>query len=59
MGETRASIEIEKNTAIREIRNVAVELSVQIAEKLLRNELTKDKKQKELIEQLIKDVPVN
>jgi F-type H+-transporting ATPase subunit b len=59
LNEARASIEAEKNSAIREIRDTAAELSVQIAEKLLRNELSKDQKQKELIEKFIKDMPVN
>ena len=53
------SIEAEKNAAIREIRNTAAELSVQIAEKLLRRELSNDQKQKELIEQMIKEIPLN
>ena len=59
MADARTSIEAEKNTAIREIRNTAAELSVQIAEKLLRRELSNDQKQKELIEQMIKEIPVN
>ena len=59
MNDARASIEAEKNAAIREIRNIAAELSVQVAEKLLRNELSNDQKQKELIGQLIEDMPVN
>ncbi|MDR1155764.1 MAG: F0F1 ATP synthase subunit B [Bacteroidales bacterium] len=59
MNEARASIDAEKNAAIREIRDAAAELSIRIAEKLLRNELSNDQKQKELIEELIKDMPVN
>ena len=59
MVDARMSIEAEKNLAIREIRNTAAELSVQIAEKLLRHELSNDQKQKELVEQLITEIPVN
>jgi F-type H+-transporting ATPase subunit b len=59
MNEARASIDAEKNAAIREIRDTAAELSIQIAEKLLRNELSNDQKQKELIEKFIKNMPVN
>ena len=59
MTDARASIESEKLSAIKEIRNTAAELSVRIAEKLLRHELSNDQKQKELVEQLIKEVPVN
>jgi len=59
MNDARASIEAEKNMAIREIRNTAAELSVQIAEKLLRHELSNDQKQKKLVEQLINEMPIN
>ena len=59
MNDARISIEAEKNLAIREIRNTAAELSVLIAEKLLRRELSNDQKQKELVEQMIREMPVN
>jgi F-type H+-transporting ATPase subunit b len=59
MNDVRASIESEKNAAIREIRNATAEMSVQIAEKLLRRELSNDLKQKELVEELMKEIPVN
>lgn len=59
MMDARASIESEKILAIREIRNTFAELSVRVAEKLLRRELSKDQKQKELVEQMIKEMPVN
>jgi F-type H+-transporting ATPase subunit b len=59
LNDARISIEAEKNLAIREIRNTAAELSVQIAEKLLRNQLSNDQSQKELVEQMIKAMPVN
>ena len=59
LNDARTSIEAEKNQAIREIRDTVAELSVQIAEKLLRNELSDDQKQKELVEQMVKNMPVN
>ena len=59
INDARISIEAEKNLAIREIRFTAAELSVQIAEKLLRKELSNDLKQKALIEQMIREMPVN
>ena len=59
INDARISVEAEKNAAIREIRNTAAELSVQIAEKLLRRELSNEQKQKELVEKLMKDIPVN
>jgi F-type H+-transporting ATPase subunit b len=55
----RAAIEAEKNAAIGEMRNAAAELSVLIAEKLLRNELSSDGKQKELIEKLSNELTFN
>ena len=59
MKDARTSIESEKNAAIKEMRDAAAELSIQIAEKLLRRELSVNQKQKELIAQLIDDMPVN
>jgi F-type H+-transporting ATPase subunit b len=59
MNSARISIEAEKNAAIKEMRQVAAELSVQIAEKLLRRELSNEQKQKELINQLIDEVSIN
>jgi F-type H+-transporting ATPase subunit b len=59
MKDAHVSIEAEKNAAIREIRNTAAGLSVQIAEKILHRELSNDQKQRELIEQMIKEIPVN
>ena len=59
MDDTRVSIKAEKTAAIKEIRELTADLSVQIAEKLLRNELSNDKKQKALLDQLTKDMPIN
>lgn len=59
IADARATIETEKNAAIREIRNTAAELSVLVAEKLLRRELSDELKQKGLIEQMIHEIPVN
>jgi len=56
LSSARMSIEAEKNVAIRDIRNVAAELSVQIAEKIIRRELSNDQKQKELVEQMMKEL---
>ena len=59
LNDARTTIENEKIAAIREIRNTAAEISVQIAEKLIRHELSNDQKQKELVEQMIREMPVN
>ncbi len=59
MDDTRASIRAEKDAAIKDIREAAADLSVQIAEKLLRQELSNDQQQKTLLDQLTKDIPMN
>jgi len=59
LNDARLTIEAEKNAAIRDMRNVAAELSVQIAEKLIRHELSNDQKQKKLVERMISEMPVN
>ena len=56
LNDARMTIDAEKNAAIREIRNVAAELSVQIAEKIIRRELSNDQKQKELVEKMIQEM---
>lgn len=55
----REQIENEKSTAISEIRKQLAELSVNIAEKILREKLKDDKQQKELVDKLIKDITLN
>ncbi|MDR3094752.1 MAG: F0F1 ATP synthase subunit B [Bacteroidales bacterium] len=57
--ETKTLIQTEKNAAIKEIRSVTAELAVQVAEKLLRQELSKDLKQKDLVDKLTKDLVLN
>jgi F-type H+-transporting ATPase subunit b len=59
MNDARISIQAEKNAAIKEIREITADLSIRIAEKLLRHELSNDRQQKALLDQLTKDMPVN
>ncbi|MDR2036788.1 MAG: F0F1 ATP synthase subunit B [Bacteroidales bacterium] len=59
MEETRTSIQSEKSAALKEIRELTADLSVQIAEKLLRHELSNDGKQKELLDKLTGELPLN
>jgi F-type H+-transporting ATPase subunit b len=56
---TREAIENEKTMAVDEIRRQVAELSVEIAEKILREKLKDDKQQKELVDKLIKDIKLN
>jgi F-type H+-transporting ATPase subunit b len=55
----RESINFEKMAAIHELKNQIAILSIQIAEKVLGEELAKDDKQKQLLEKLLKDVNFN
>jgi F-type H+-transporting ATPase subunit b len=52
-------IENEKNAAMVEIKNTIAEYSVQIAEKILREELSDAKKQKDYINKLLKETNLN
>lgn len=54
--EARAEIESEKQAAISEIRNQVAQLSLQIAEKVVRKNLSDDKAQMELIDRMLDDV---
>ena len=55
----RASIENEKMAAITELKNQVATLSIDIAEKILKAELSNVGKQKELVSSLLKDVRLN
>ncbi len=57
--EARQSVQHEKNQAINEIKNQIAALSVDIAEKILKQRLGDESLQKELINDLIKDIDLN
>ena len=57
--EARASIETEREDALRQIKDHVAELSLQITEKLLRKNLSGDKDQQELIKGYMKDIKLN
>jgi F-type H+-transporting ATPase subunit b len=59
MAQTRESINNEKMAAITELKNQVAAMSIEIAEKILRHELSNDEKQKNLMENLIKDYSMN
>ena len=56
---TRETINNEKNAAITELKNQVAAMSIEIAEKILRQELSNDEKQKSLMDNLIKDISLN
>lgn len=55
----KASINNEKAAAINEIKNQVATLSVQIAEKILRQKLQDGQNQQKLIDDLMKDMKLN
>ncbi|MEI7676013.1 MAG: F0F1 ATP synthase subunit B [Bacteroidales bacterium] len=55
----RISIEREKMAAIDEMKNVIAVFSIDIAEKILKEKLTDDKQQKELVKKYVDQINVN
>lgn len=54
----QAAIEQEKNAAINELKNQVATLSIDIAQKVLQDELADDKKQQALVEKLVNDIEI-
>ena len=57
--QAKATIESEKNAAMAEIKTQVSSLSLEIAEKLLKEELTNKEAQTKLVEKLLGDVKLN
>ena len=57
--DAKATIDSEKDNAIRQIKDQVAELSLQITEKLLKKNLSDDKSQQELIKGYMKDIKLN
>ena len=55
----RDAIQNEKMAAITELKNQVATLSIEIAEKVIRQQLSSDEKQKALVSELLKDVKLN
>lgn len=55
LAETRRVIEMEKEDAVRDIRRQVAILSVEVAQKILRRELSDDVRQQSVIESLINE----
>ena len=55
----REAINNEKLAAITELKNQVANMSIEIAEKIIRNELSNDEKQKSLMSNLLKEVTLN
>lgn len=59
LASAKEQITNEKNAAVTELKNQVATLSIEIAEKILRSELSSDEKQKALVSNLMKDVNLN
>lgn len=57
--DARDAIDMEKKAALTEVKNLVASLSLEIAEKVLRDKLSDDKSQKALVEKFVKEVKVN
>jgi F-type H+-transporting ATPase subunit b len=57
--DARAAIETEKNSALREVKALVANLSLEIAGKILQRNLADDKAQKSLTQEYIKDLKLN
>lgn len=59
LASAREQINHEKNAAITDLKNQVASLSIEIAEKILKSDLSSDEKQKALLSNLMKDVNLN
>ena len=57
--QAREAIQQEKNQALAEVKNTAAQLSLDIAERILRRELADPTAQQKLVDEYLKDVKLN
>ncbi|MBD2713799.1 F0F1 ATP synthase subunit B [Microvirga sp. STR05] len=57
--QAREAIQNEKNAALAEVKNTAAKLSIDIAERILRRELTDQPAQQQLVDSYLKEVNLN
>ncbi|MDO1448588.1 F0F1 ATP synthase subunit B [Rhodocytophaga aerolata] len=55
----KQQINAERQAALADIKRQVATLSIEIAEKLLRNQLKEEKAQRDLVDQLVKDASLN
>lgn len=56
LNEAKAQISAEKENALRDIRDTVADISVEIAGKVMRQQLEKDTEQEEYIERLLNEM---
>src|SRR5436190_10298437 len=59
ISEARAAINVEKQAALKEVRVQVAMFSLEVAEKLMKKNLSSDKAQKDLVQEYVKDIKVN
>jgi F-type H+-transporting ATPase subunit b len=57
--QAREEIANEQKAAVAEIKNQIASLSIEVAERILKSELADDKKQKELLDNLVDEIKLN
>jgi F-type H+-transporting ATPase subunit b len=57
--DAKAAINVEKAAALRDVKAQVAMFSLEIAEKLMKHNLSNDKAQKELVENYVKDLKTN
>ncbi|SNR76651.1 MULTISPECIES: F0F1 ATP synthase subunit B [Hymenobacter] len=57
--QAREAIQNEKNAALAEVKNTAAKLSIDIAERILRRQLTDEPAQQQLVDSYLKEVKLN
>lgn len=57
--DAKAAIEIEKQAALRDVREQVAIFSLEIAERLMKRNLSSDASQKELVDDFLKDLKLN
>ncbi|MBT8323916.1 MAG: F0F1 ATP synthase subunit B [Winogradskyella sp.] len=57
--QAQAAIESEKKSAMNELKNHVAELSIEIAEKVVKQELAQDSKQLKLVEDMLSETTLN
>lgn len=59
INDAKAAIQVEKQAALREVKEQVAMFSLEIAERLMKKNLSSDKAQRELVESYLKDLKVN
>ena len=57
--QAQATIESEKKAAVADIKNQVADLSIQIAEKVIKEQLSDDKKQIKIVDDMLGDIKLN